>query len=155
MEVTAVRWWCRGRVCISGVATMTGGAMCMYIAGGDIKAVRWRTLAAAGEREGGQPDNSLDRNRLDEPMKLSNQLTRCASLLTIALSAGAWSMVSSDLHAAEQKEAHQKPLVAQRLFASPDDATKALQAAAEAKDRAALREIFGPEFDHLITGDEV
>ena len=46
-------------------------------------------------------------------------------------------------------------MVAQRLFASPDEAAKALQAAAEAKDKAALREIFGPEFDQLITGDEV
>jgi hypothetical protein len=41
------------------------------------------------------------------------------------------------------------------LFASPDEASKALQAAAEAKDKAALRDIFGPEFDHIITGDEV
>jgi ABC-type nitrate/sulfonate/bicarbonate transport system substrate-binding protein len=48
------------------------------------------------------------------------------------------------------------PVVAQRLFASPDEAIKALQAAAEAKDNAALREIFGPEFDrNLSTGDEV
>ncbi|MCX6912432.1 MAG: DUF2950 family protein [Verrucomicrobia bacterium] len=88
-------------------------------------------------------------------MKCSNQLTRCASLLTIALSAGAWNMVSWDLHGAEQKEATQKPVVAQRLFATPDEAAKALQAAAEANNRAALREIFGQEFDHLITGDEV
>jgi hypothetical protein len=41
------------------------------------------------------------------------------------------------------------------LFASPDEAIKALQAAAEAKDKAALREIFGPEFHELSTGDEV
>ena len=88
-------------------------------------------------------------------MKLSNQLTRFASLLTIALLAGAWGILSADLHAAEPKEAPQKPAVAQRLFASPDEAVKALQAAAEAKDKAALREIFGPEFDELITGDEV
>ena len=88
-------------------------------------------------------------------MKLSNQLTRFASLLTIALLAGAWGILSADLHAAEQKEAQQKPVVAQRLFASPDEAVKALQAAAEAKDKAALREIFGPEFDELLTGDEV
>ena len=48
-----------------------------------------------------------------------------------------------------------KPAVAQRLFASPDEAVKALQAAAEAKDKAALRDIFGPEFQDLSTGDEV
>jgi hypothetical protein len=59
------------------------------------------------------------------------------------------------VHAAEPNEAPQKPVVAQRLFASPDEAIKALQAATEAKDKAALREIFGPEFHELSTGDEV
>ena len=88
-------------------------------------------------------------------MKHLNQLTRFTSLLTPALLAGAWGILSADLHAAEANEAPQKPEVAQRLFASPDEAVKALQAAAEAKDKAALREIFGPEFDEVITGDKV
>jgi hypothetical protein len=88
-------------------------------------------------------------------MKLSNQLTRYASLLTIALLAGAGGILSADLHAAEPKEAQQNPVAPQRLFASPDEAVKALRAATQAKDRAALREIFGPEFDELLTGDEV
>jgi hypothetical protein len=88
-------------------------------------------------------------------MKLSNQLTRFTSLLTPALLAGAWGILSANLQAAEQIEAPQKPVVAQRLFASPDEAAKALQAAAEAKDKAALREIFGPEIDGLLTGDDV
>src|ERR1039458_4191403 len=88
-------------------------------------------------------------------MKFSNLLTRFARLLTIALLTGAWGILPADLHAAEQNEAQQKPMVAQRLFASPDEAVKALQAAAEAKDKAALREIFGPEFDELSTGDKV
>jgi hypothetical protein len=92
----------------------------------------------------------LDRSRPGEPMKLSNQLTRFASLLTIALLAGAGGILSVDLYAADQK-----PVVAQRLFASPDEAIKALQAATGAKDNAALREIFGPEFRELLTGDEV
>src|ERR1017187_6290573 len=111
---------------------MTGGAMCVYIVIAVLKAVRWCILAAAGEREGGEPHNSLDENRPTEPMKLSNQLTRFSSLLTIALSACAWGMVSSDLHAADQKEAPQKPVVPQRLFASPDEAARALQTSAEA-----------------------
>ena len=88
-------------------------------------------------------------------MKLSNQMTRFTTLSTIALLAGAWGVLSADLHAAEPKEAPQQPTVAQRLFASPDEAAKALQAAAEAKDIPALRAIFGPEFDKVITGDEV
>ena len=88
-------------------------------------------------------------------MKLPNQLSRFAGLLTTLLLAGAWGLPLADLYAAEQKEAQPKPAVTQRLFASPDEASKALHAAAEAKDKAALREIFGPEFDHIITGDEV
>jgi hypothetical protein len=88
-------------------------------------------------------------------MKLSNPLTRLAGLLTIPLLAGSWGILSADLHAAEQKEAQNNPGVAQRLFASPDEAVKALRAATEAKDRAALLEIFGPEFDGLLTGDQV
>ncbi len=88
-------------------------------------------------------------------MKLSNQWTRFASLLTIALWAGAWGILPAKLQAAEPKEAQPKPVVVQRLFASPDEAVKALQAATEAKDKAALREIFGPEYDGLVTGDEV
>jgi hypothetical protein len=86
-------------------------------------------------------------------MKHFNQLTRFTSLLTPALLAGAWGILSADLHAAEANEAPQKQVVAQRLFASPDEAVNALQAAA--KDKAALREIFGPEFDEVITGDKV
>lgn len=88
-------------------------------------------------------------------MKLSNQWTGFARLWTIALLAGAWGASPAHLQAAEQKEAPNKPVVAQRLFASPDDAVKALQMAAEAKDHAAMRDLFGPEFDELLTGDKV
>jgi hypothetical protein len=135
----------------------------MFIVSAALQAVRWRTrpgprrrtLPAAGMGESTEPHNTPDKNRLGEPMKLPNQLTRVTSLLTSALLAGAWGILSADLNAAEQKEGPQTPAVAQRLFASPDEAAKALQAAAEAKDKAALRAIFGPEFDKLITGDEV
>ena len=88
-------------------------------------------------------------------MKFSNQLTRFASLLTIALLTGAWCILPVDLPAAEPEAAPQKPMVAQQLFASPDEAIKALQTAAEAKDNAALSDIFGPEFQKLVTGDKV
>ena len=88
-------------------------------------------------------------------MTFSNHLTRFAGLLTIALSAGSWDILSANLHAAEQKEGPMNSGIAQRLFASPDEAVKALRAATEAKDKAALREIFGPEFDGLLTGDQV
>jgi hypothetical protein len=111
--------------------------------------------AAAAVGESGEPHNLLDKNRPDKSMKFSNQLTRFPGLLTIALLAGAWGILPADLQAAEPEAAPQKPVVAQRLFASPDEAVKALQAAAEAKDQAALSEIFGPEFQELLTGDKV
>jgi hypothetical protein len=43
----------------------------------------------------------------------------------------------------------------QQMFASPDDAVKALRAAVEANDRTALGQIFGPLFQSLQTGDKV
>jgi hypothetical protein len=91
----------------------------------------------------------------DKPMKLSNQMTRFASLLTIALLTGACGVLPTDIHAANPGDAQQKPVVAQRSFASPEEAIKALQAATAAKDKAALDEIFGPGIHELLTGDEV
>jgi hypothetical protein len=43
----------------------------------------------------------------------------------------------------------------QQMFDSPQAALDALQAAAQAKDREALKEIFGPEVDELKSGDSV
>jgi len=88
-------------------------------------------------------------------MTLSKQLTRLSTCLTTAFLASCWGVLPSALHAAEQKDAPQTPVVAQRSFASPEAAVKALQAAAEAKDKATLTSIFGPEFQELLTGDEV
>lgn len=45
------------------------------------------------------------------------------------------------------------PADGQRQFASPEDAISALRTAAHAQDIAAMREIFGPEYDQLLTGD--
>jgi hypothetical protein len=148
-------------MCIFSAAAMSGGVTCVIIAIAELKVARWRTLArrrtlaAAGMGENDETHDSMDRDRPDEPMKPSNQLTRVASLVTIALVAGACGILPAELQAAEPKEAQQKTVVAQRLFASPEEAVKALQAAAEAKDKAALREIFGAEFDKVMTGDEV
>jgi hypothetical protein len=88
-------------------------------------------------------------------MKLTNQSTRFASVLAISLLAGAGGMFSAKLHAAAQEQPQQKSAVAQRLFASPDEAEKALQTATAAKDKAALSEIFGPQVKELLTGDQV
>lgn len=43
----------------------------------------------------------------------------------------------------------------QLLFASPEEAVKALVSAAEAKDQAAMMAIFGPEREKLLTDDPV
>jgi hypothetical protein len=88
-------------------------------------------------------------------MKFSNQLIGSLRLLPLALLAAACGVLPANLPAAEPIEAQQKPLTAQRSFASPEEAVKALQAATEAKDNAALLDIFGPEFSELLTGDQV
>jgi hypothetical protein len=115
-----------------------------------VKVVQWRTPAAAVEGESVEQQTS---SRPDQFMKYLELLKRFPSFLAIALAAGAWNILPTSLQAAEPKDA--QPVVAQRSFASPDEAIKALQTATEAKDKAALREIFGPEYDKLATGDEV
>jgi hypothetical protein len=119
-----------------------------------LQVVRQRILAAAMEQSG-EPHKSLHNNRTDKNMNFSNQLTRFPGLLTITLLAGVWGIVPADLQAQASAAAQQNPAVTQRLFASPDEAVKALQSASEAKDQAALGEIFGPEFHDLLTGDKV
>jgi len=88
-------------------------------------------------------------------MKLSTPWSRFASLLVIPLLAGAWGILPAPLRAAEQNQAQQKSSDAEQSFASPDEAIKALQAAVAAKDQSSLRELFGPDFHELMTGDKV
>jgi hypothetical protein len=45
--------------------------------------------------------------------------------------------------------------LASKIFPGPQAAVQALAAAAGAKDRAAMREIFGPDLKNLLSGDEV
>jgi hypothetical protein len=90
-------------------------------------------------------------------MKFSKQLTRTrfASPLTIAFLAGVWGFTPLSLRAADQAEAQSIPQAAQRSFATPDEAVKALETATEAKDQTALGEIFGPGCREIMTGDKV
>jgi Protein of unknown function (DUF2950) len=88
-------------------------------------------------------------------MKFSKHILDLTGLPTIALLAGACAMMPARLQAADPTDAQQKPAVTQRLFASPEEAVKALQTASEAKDKPALREIFGCDADELLTGDDV
>ncbi|HUD48282.1 MAG TPA: DUF2950 domain-containing protein [Candidatus Baltobacteraceae bacterium] len=87
-------------------------------------------------------------------MRFSKQLTHFARLLTIALLTGAGVILPASLHAAEA-DAQQTPAVTEQLFASPEEAVKALQTAVEAQNKTALAEIFGPTLHDLLTGDEV
>jgi hypothetical protein len=127
----------------------------MLLVSAALPAALWRILPAAVKGEGGKPRCSLVENRFNPPMKLTNPSTRFPRVLAIVLLAGVGGLFSANLHAAAQEQPQQKPAVAQRLFASPDEAEKALQTATAAKDKAALSEIFGPQVKDLLTGDAV
>ena len=84
-----------------------------------------------------------------------NQFTCFFRFLTIVFLVGGWSIFPVTIHAQQSNEIQQQPLVTQQLFASPDDAVKALQVATGTKDKAALNQIFGSQVKELLTGDEV
>jgi len=73
--------------------------------------------------------------------------------LTVVWRALAGGLLSAGLLAAEPLETTPNPAGPQRMFDSPAAAETALQAATEGNDQAALRELFGPEFTSLQTGD--
>ena len=106
----------------------------------------------AAVEAGAEPQTHLKKNSNFIPMKISNLLTRFSRLLTLTLLVAASVVLPSKLQAAEPDA---KPAITEQLFASPYDAVKALQTAAEAKDPSALQTIFGPEFSELLTGDKV
>ena len=66
-----------------------------------------------------------------------------------------WGILPINLHAQESNETQQQPMGTQQLFASPDEAVKALQVATSTKDKAALNQIFGTQVKELLTGDDV
>jgi hypothetical protein len=84
-------------------------------------------------------------------MKPSHRIKSLAGLQAIAILSGALSLLPGAVSAAEQNGAG----TGQRQFASPEDAVKALQTATQPHDQTALHEIFGPDFDRLLTGDSV
>jgi hypothetical protein len=61
----------------------------------------------------------------------------------------------TSLHADDSNTMQANQTAGQRTFATPDDAINALRSATESGDRAALAEIFGPDFPSLGTGDPV
>jgi hypothetical protein len=129
---------------------MSGDAMCMDIvlaeppvverhmavAEADTRAVAVEAGMAAVEA-GAEPQTHLKKNSNFIPMKISNLLTRFSRLLTLTLLVAASVVLPSKLQAAEPDA---KPAITEQLFASPDEAVKALQTAAEAKDQAPCRQ---------------
>ena len=81
-------------------------------------------------------------------MKFSTLLFRFSTVLMLGLLASTGSVSSIQAQTTG-------PDGTQKLFATPDDAIKALQTATAAKDKAALHEIFGAQVDELMTGDAV
>lgn len=76
-------------------------------------------------------------------------------ILIIALLVGVWGILPINLHAQESNETQQQSMGTQQLFASPDEAVKALQVATSTKDKAILNQIFGTQVKELLTGDDV
>ena len=79
--------------------------------------------------------------------------TYCYRLLTVALLSGAWCCLPGTTHAQQSNETQQQSVLVQQLFTSPDEAVKALQAATQANDKEALKGIFGPQIQELLTGE--
>jgi hypothetical protein len=144
---------------------MTGDAMCMVIVFAEPPVVERHMAAVVDTRAaeagmavgaGAEPRNGSHKNNCKLiPMKFSNLLTHFSSLMTLALLVAASDVLPAKLQAAEPDATPANPAITEQLFASPDEAVKALQTAAEDKDQTALKTIFGPEFSELLTGDKV
>jgi hypothetical protein len=95
----------------------------------------------------------FDKNNIEGPMDFFKRRAWFFSFLVIVCGIG--SILPVDLYAAGSNDTQQKLAVTQRLFESPDEAIKALQAAASVQDKVALNDIFGAQFQELLIGDEV
>jgi hypothetical protein len=136
--------------------------MCTVIVLAEPQAAEPRTAEAAeatAAAASGKRGNSLQSHQKipdkSTSMKFSYQLTRFPGLLTLAFLASAFGSLPTDLHAVESEATPTNSVITERLFASPDEAIKALRSATEARDQTALQEIFGPQYQELKTGDEV
>jgi hypothetical protein len=83
-------------------------------------------------------------------MKSSPSFPRLGGLFLVPFLAAAPAFSPGNLRAADPRDS-----TSQQTFASPDDAVKALKAAVEDRDKAALEKVFGPEIKDLSTGDPV
>jgi hypothetical protein len=84
-------------------------------------------------------------------MKLSNPTTRIPGFLILAFLALTGFISTTNVRAADSEPTGSGG----QVFATPDEAVGALQAAVATKDPAALQKVFGPGFKDLLTGDQV
>jgi hypothetical protein len=105
-----------------------------------------RVSAACGTHEG-----SRERvGRMDASKHMTSAVRKGGRLVLAAvlvLFAASW---HNSMAATTQQET-----ATQRRFTTPEEALQALTEAAKAQDRAALAAIFGPEYDKLLSGDDV
>jgi len=80
-------------------------------------------------------------------MKRSMRRTRFPGLSILLL--------ASLIGCASEQQGAQRSETPPQTFASPEEAVKALQAAVQSPDPAAMRELFGSEIRELMTGDKV
>lgn len=83
-------------------------------------------------------------------MSLTARTIRCIPVLS--LTSLFVLLLASSTQAAQVTTAPAEP---QQVFSTPEEATKALQEATAAKDKTALRRIFGPDLKDLVSSDEV
>jgi hypothetical protein len=76
-----------------------------------------------------------------------------AALLVLLLAASA--QAATGARAAAPQEAAESAEQSQATYDTPNAALAALIAAADARDRTALRGVFGPEYERLLSGDTV
>lgn len=86
-------------------------------------------------------------------MDFIKKFTYFFSFMMIALLTVVWGV--SPVNAAQSCNILEKSALTQIMFATPDEAVKALRAATEAKDKTALSQIFGAQVKELLTGDKV
>lgn len=82
-------------------------------------------------------------------------LAAIAFFIPVTLQADEWSGVPSQPSQLGGAPSASGTDAGQQRFASPEDAVKALRAAVEADDQAALTRLFGPDLPSLRTGDPV
>jgi DUF2950 family protein len=89
----------------------------------------------------------IETEKGDHPMTYVKSRFAFSTLLTVAIFLAVGFLASAPSARAQSPE--------QRTFTSADDALQALVSAAQARDRAALAKVFGPDYGQLLSGDEV